>query len=273
MLAPKNLPHDFAEWNKKYNSPFGSEWWYKYINSQIKGNNFFWLNRYKLPAWIIKNIGYFGFQINSQTRIYEYPWCFKAASLEAGMRVVELGAGASGFQFVLAEYGIDVTSVDPLLNPSDKVDWLFSKDDFNHLNKAFGGKVKFVQDFLQNAKLESDYYDRIFSVSVIEHIPSAEITSLVKEIARILKPGGLFVTTIDMFLDCYPFTDKLSNEYGSNISISSLVEESGLKLKIGNPSELYGYSEFDQNKIRQRLDEFLVFNQVLTQCIVLEKIT
>ncbi|AFZ23241.1 methyltransferase family protein [Cylindrospermum stagnale PCC 7417] len=271
MLAPKNIPSEYTAWNQKQKAPVGANWWYEYVNSQKPGNNFIWRNRYKWPSFIIKKIGPFGFQVNSLSRIFEYPWCFLATPLQPGMRVVEVGAGASGFQFALAQAGLDVTSVDPLINPSESVDWIFSKDDFYHLNQSFGGKVKFIQDFLQNAKLESNQYDRVFSVSAIEHIPSQEIGSLVKEIGRILKPGGLFLATIDLFLDCYPFTNQVSNQYGSNISISSLVEESGLKLKIGNPSELYGYPEFDYNLILNRLDEFLVVNKVLTQCIVLEK--
>lgn len=272
MLAPKNIPPEFNAWNQKHKAPVGANWWYKYVNSQITGNNFTWRNRYKLPHFLIRKIGSFGFQVNSLTRIFEYPWCFLATPLQPGMSAVEVGAGASGFQFVLAEAGLDITSVDPLINPSEKVDWIFSKDDFDHLNNAFGGRVKFIQDFLQNAKLESNHYDRVFSVSAIEHIPSQEVASLVKEIGRILKPGGLFLATIDLFLDCYPFTNQVSNKYGSNISVSSLVEESGLKLKIGNPGELYGYPEFDHHQILNRLDDFLVVNKVLTQCIVLEKV-
>jgi SAM-dependent methyltransferase len=271
MLARKKLPEKFAAWNRKHKAPFGARWWSQYIDSKIKGHNFAWRNRMKLPHWLIRQIGPFGFQINSLTRTFEYPWCFFATPLAAGMRVVEIGAGASGFQFVLAESGLDVTSVDPLVNPSEKVDWIFSVEQFNHLNKAFGGGVKFIQDFLQNAGLESNYYDRAFSISAIEHIPPEEIAPLLKEIERILKPGGLFVATIDLFLDCYPFSNKTSNIVGSNISIRSLVEASGLTLKIGSHSELYGYPEFDPDTIRKRHDDFLVVNGVLAQCVVLEK--
>ncbi|MBW4688740.1 MAG: class I SAM-dependent methyltransferase [Komarekiella atlantica HA4396-MV6] len=271
MLAPKIIPSKFFIWNQKYKAPVGASWWYQYTNSKITGNNFAWRNRYNLPSELIKQIGPFGFQINSLTRIFEYPWCFFATPLEPGMRVVEVGTGASGFQFVLAQCSLDVTSVDPLINPSEKVDWIFTIEQFHKLNNVFGGKVKFIQNFLQNANLKSNYYDRIFSISAIEHIPPEELPSLAKEIERLLKPGGCFIATIDLFLDCYPFTSKPSNKYGSNISISSLVEHSGLKLKIGNPGELYGYSEFEPDNIRQRFDEFLVVDNVLTQCIVLEK--
>jgi SAM-dependent methyltransferase len=271
MLAPKSLPENFAAWNQKYKAPDGASWWVNFVNSEIRGHNFAWRNRMKLPVWIIQQIGAFGFQLNSATRTFEYPWCFFVTPLEPGMRVVEIGAGAAGFQFVLANCGLDVTSVDPLINPTEKVEWIFGNQEFNHLNNAFGGKVKFIREFLENAKLTSNYYDRVFAISAIEHIPQEAIAPLVKEIERILKPGGLFVATIDLFLDCYPFTNKASNKYGTNISVCDLIEQSGLQLKVGNPAQLYGYPEFEPENIRHNLSEFLVANNVLTQCIVLEK--
>ena len=40
--------------------------------------------------------------------------------------------------------------------------------------------------------------DAVYCVSVLEHIPNPERT--VKEVARILQPGGVFVLTIDLDL-------------------------------------------------------------------------
>ncbi|MDJ0517805.1 MAG: hypothetical protein QNJ74_16670 [Trichodesmium sp. MO_231.B1] len=88
MLAPKDLPENFNNWNQKHKAPKGALWWYKYINSNITGNNLTWRNRFKLPDWLIREIGAFGFQINSQSRVFEYPWCFIATALSPGMQVV-----------------------------------------------------------------------------------------------------------------------------------------------------------------------------------------
>lgn len=277
MLVKKDLPDNFAQWNKKYKAPTGAWLWNRLdaLSSKIspKGKNILWEKRFSFPDFLIKQIGAFGFQRNSASREYEYPLCFLSANLEKGMRVLEVGAGASGFQFALAEFGVDMTSVDPLINPSKSVDWIFTSKEFQHLNKSFGDRVNFIQDFLQNAKLDDNSYDRVFSISAIEHIPAEEIAPLVKEIARILKPSGLFIATIDLFLDCYPFTDKVSNRFGSNISIFNLIQDSGLTIKQGNPQELYGYPEFKPEIIRQNLDQYLVINNtILTQFIILEKL-
>jgi 2-polyprenyl-3-methyl-5-hydroxy-6-metoxy-1,4-benzoquinol methylase len=274
MLAPNTIPHEFRVWNQKYKSPFGALWWVLLTQSRLRfpGRDTLWANRMNLPFWLLHCIGPFGYQQNSPSRKFEYPWCFFATPLHPGMHAVEIGAGASGFQFVMVQQGVEVISVDPLINPNERVDWRYSREQFSRLNDAFGGQVTFIQDYLQNAHLQSNHYDRVFCVSVIEHLAQAEIEPLVKEIKRILKPGGFLVATIDLFLDCYPFTDKVSNEFGSNISVRSLIEQSGFVLKKGSLSELYGYPEFNPHKILKKRHHFLCFNNTLTQCLVLEKI-
>jgi len=279
MLAPRELPRAFAEWNHKYKAPFGSKWWTRLLGSKWFGigsirytRMLVWKYRTRWPSWVIRSIGPFGFQTNSATRIYEYPWAYYATPLGNGcLRAVDVGSGASGFQFVLASAGIRVVSVDPLINPSESVNWRFSIDDFHRLNRAFGARVKFICDLLEAAHLESDNYDRIFAISVLEHIPWGPLKELVREIARILKPGGYFVATIDLFLDCYPFTKKEANEYGGNISVKDLIEASGLQLVFGEPSDLCGFAEFSPEAVIRRKDDYLVVNNVMTQCIVMQK--
>lgn len=273
MLALKQIPQEYIQWNQENKAPFGPDWWGKLLTSRMRGVNFIWRNRITLlPFSVMRQLGCFAFQLNSNTRIFEYPWCFHATPLEPEMQVVEIGAAASGFQFVLANSGLKVTSVDPLINPSEEVKWIFTEKEFSRLNHAFGDKVTFIHNFLQNINLPSNSVDRVFSVSVIEHIPPQEIQLLLEEIIRILTPGGFFIATIDLFLNCAPFTNKIKNKFGSNISIAELLKSSNLRLKVGNLEELYGYPEFDKDKILERLDKFLVVDNVLTQCIVVEKI-
>ena len=40
------------------------------------------------------------------------------------------------------------------------------------------------------------YFDRIFSISVIEHIPSSGDSEALRELARVLKPGGMLSLTV-----------------------------------------------------------------------------
>ena len=191
------------------------------------------------------------------------------------MRVVDLGSGASGFQFALADRGVEVVSVDPLLSPAGmrKKDWSFTEANLRRLNRAFGGKVRFVRAFLEEARLDSAAFDRVFSISVFEHIPPEAIQTTVRQVHRILKPGGLLVLTLDLFLDCWPFTRKQENVYGSNIQAPAFLDDGRFTLVVGRREELCGFAEFDPQAILARREEFLVVNDVLTQCMVLQKAT
>jgi len=126
---------------------------------------------------------------------------------------------------------------------------------------------------LQEARLRADEVDTIYSVSTIEHIPLAEIPSLMQEISRVLKPGGFCVLTVDLFLNLQPFSRRTSNEFGTNVPPWLLVESSGLQLVQGNPSELLGFAEFDEREILAHLDEYLIGSSypALAQCLVLQK--
>lgn len=48
--------------------------------------------------------------------------------------------------------------------------------------------------------LPESYFDCVFSVSVVEHIPDSDLPNVFRDAARILKPGGLFIHAIDMYL-------------------------------------------------------------------------
>jgi SAM-dependent methyltransferase len=227
-----------------------------------------------MPPWLVRRLGPFVFQPNSWTRAFEYPWCFYTIDPRPGMNLVELGAGASGLQFVLSQEQVEVTSVDPLVAPEGVNSvhrWSFSASDFEKLNAVFGTNIRFINDHLQNAKLPAESFDAVLSVSVIEHIPPDVLPGLMREIARILKPSGRFVATVDLFSDCQPFTELERNRFGTNVSIRDLVEHSGLELIAGDRSVLCGYREFQPLRIQQEVDRYLKVSNVLTQCVVMQK--
>lgn len=293
LLAPRTLSDEFARWNVRHKSPNGPQWLIQlkklrpsrpaspatvastapatapaYAPSKPKAKPSW---KWSLPGPVMRLFGPFAYQANSATRAFEYPWIYQQVGAKPGMKIIDLGAGASGLQFVMADSGAEVTTVDPLINPDDELDWVFTDVEYHKLNRAFGNKVRFIREFLENAKLPADSFDRVVACSVIEHIPQEPAVSLMREVGRVLKPGGRFVATIDLFLDTVPFTDKPRNMWGTNVSVRALIEASGLKIVVGNKAELFGYPEFDPATIKRNRDRYLVVNDVLTQCVVLEK--
>jgi len=48
--------------------------------------------------------------------------------------------------------------------------------------------------------LPTSRFDVVFSISVLEHVPTANLADLFKDCARVLKPGGRMLHAIDMYL-------------------------------------------------------------------------
>jgi SAM-dependent methyltransferase len=72
----------------------------------------------------------------------------------------------------------------------------------------------YMGEFIQ--KLPQDYFDYVFSVSVVEHVPLNGLESFFADCARVLKPSGRMFHAIDTYLfdsDCeelsQPFRERL----------------------------------------------------------------
>jgi hypothetical protein len=88
-------------------------------------------------------------------------------------------------------------------------------------------------------------------------------------IRRLLKPGGLAVLTIDLFLDVAPFTSATLNKYGRNIDVRAFLESSCLTLSSGVREELCGFPEFDPDRIQRNLNAYFMGSYPgLVQCLV-----
>ena len=74
-------------------------------------------------------------------------------------------------------------------------------------------------------------------------------------------------------MNLWPFSDRESNDYGTNVPPKVLVDASGLELAAGEPSELLGYPEFDPRAILATLENYLIgaYYPALAQCFVLRK--
>src|SRR5207237_5096475 len=117
----------------------------------------------------------------------------------------------SGSQFVLDRCGCNVVNVHPGME-ARSLDWPVDAKRMARLNSAFGTSVTLHNCFLHEAPLEPGSFDRIFSISVLEHIPAEELPEIMKCAYRLLKPGGFFVITLDLFLNLRPFCSRESNE-------------------------------------------------------------
>jgi len=173
MLALSQLLDAYEEGSHRYHASFGAKWWKWFLDSkrfrmffsEYMSSNLAWTYRTKWLSWMLCFIGLFGFQLNSSTGVYKYPWIFHLILIvnNDGVKAVDIRSGASGFQLMLASSGVQVTSVDLLINLSEGIDWRFTPDEFARINHAFGGKINFVKDYFEEASRLCAFSSRAYS--------------------------------------------------------------------------------------------------------------
>lgn len=262
MLARKELPTKFQKWNARWQAPFGAE-----CGAQLSLEE-------KLNPEYVRQVGLFGFQPNNSTREVEYPWAFFAGDLHPGLTAVEIGGALSGFQFLLARHRLKVTNVDPFVDYGADGSYPADAETIHaQLNRQFRTRVVLKRSTLLEAALPQESVDRAFCISTLEHLQPDEMTRTVSEVYRILRRGGSFIVTTDLFLNLCPFTRRDRCRWGQNVSIKKLIDESKMTLAYGDPSELFGFDEFDPDRILSNLECYFIGAEypTLVQSFVLRK--
>jgi SAM-dependent methyltransferase len=158
---------------------------------------------------------------------------------------------------VLAKDGHEVHNVDPFFDYGGGDYRIDPKEEHAALNRTFGTNVILHKSTLPEADL-SGSFSAIICVSTLEHLPPESIEATLSTVKRLLAPGGLVVLTVDLFLNLTPFSERTTNVWGSNSSVAWIEDLLGYEMIAGDRSELYGYKEFETERILGRLEEFAV---------------
>jgi SAM-dependent methyltransferase len=121
------------------------------------------------------------------SRRFEYPFTASAIGNGAGHRLLDAGAGFTFFTFYMSEiHGWDVVACDA--------------DNLTALYEGVASKnVEFRRGFLENIPLPDGSVDAVMCVSVLEHMDDPR--TVVSEFARVLRPNGRLVVTMDVCRD------------------------------------------------------------------------
>ena len=132
-------------------------------------------------------------------RMWEFPFAIIESDLVKGMKVADVGCGNTPFTALLAELvgAQNVTGFDP--------DYII--DDSIEGHSHFGARKSFINslginfhnDGMTKLTAKDESFDVVFCISVLEHIDDISVKQQgVKEMARIVKPGGKLILTFDL---------------------------------------------------------------------------
>ncbi len=122
-------------------------------------------------------------------RIIELPLTLELLELNKNESILDISSPKL-LSLYLAFQGYKITI-------SDLLDYFI--DDFKLFSDKFGISPKLEAFDATKIPHGDNSFDKIFSISVLEHIPDFGDVEVVKEIARVLKPNGVFIMTLPAY--------------------------------------------------------------------------
>lgn len=123
------------------------------------------------------------------SRQVEWPWAIRAGELAPEHRVLEVGGGWSVLKYAVANrckhlYSLEVNT-EFIARTQSSIDKL-----------GLAHKITQVPGDARKLPFMDDTFDRVFCISVLEHIEENRELAL-SEMIRVLKPGGALLLTMD----------------------------------------------------------------------------
>lgn len=151
--------------------------------------------------------------------------------LPDGGRLLEVGGGSCAMMRSLRKNDpgkYECWSLDPLDGTGNgPVSASLAKPDETGMGAIPG--VKTIEERIGafSKSLPDDYFDFIFSISVLEHIPLDEWSTCFKDMRRLLKPGGYCAHSVDLHpLDGKTAADRLAALSAAQAGTLSPLDES-----------------------------------------------
>jgi SAM-dependent methyltransferase len=124
-------------------------------------------------------------------RCIETRYVLQHLGIHHGQRILDIGSPKLLSLFVATKFRVEV-------HATDLADYFFRQ--YDHYSgialSADRWRYQMRREDARQLSYSSDYFDRVFSISAIEHIPDDGDTAAIKEVARVLAPGGVGCFTV-----------------------------------------------------------------------------
>lgn len=183
-------------------------------------------------------------------KAHNRPWIEEVGQFQGGHKIVEVGGAFSLLPKYLSDkFGLEAWIADDFGKSSGEMIWSRWGNPHELPEKYPSVKYTFENFGSFSEKHPTEYFDRIFTVSTLEHIPQNERINVLKDMHRCLKHGGRQLHTIDieipamhmsmltLLVDRFKIGRMIFNKYKSEIiRWVELFEQSGIKVQASIPS-------------------------------------
>lgn len=165
-------------------------------------------------------------RFESTLKDVQRPWAVKAilGVVPVGSKILEIGGGEPLVSGFLQELGYRVTLIDPYDGSGN------GPKDYQRFRRTYP-KVRIFREYFKkdSPALAGEVFDCIFSVSVLEHIPTEELQNTFDGIAQFLRPGGCSIHCIDDVVDG-PTADWHFQEVMEVLALQYRLQNPGISL-------------------------------------------
>lgn len=178
------------------------------------------------------------------SRLWEYPFAILAADLTPGMTCADVGCGRTPFTVYLAQQpNIHVTGFDPdFFSEGERHSTFGVSSDFK---RSTGLDIRTCS--MTHLDAPDNHFDRVFCLSVIEHLEAPVARAGMREMARVLKPGGRLIVTVDVAIhDTLSPVDPMALIWESglliagNVNLNWPTKRFGIGYHGGRPADVFG---------------------------------
>ena len=170
--------------------------------------------------------------LSERNKLWENAWVIRHSGVRAGHRVLDIGGASTAFVFYLANLGCPVKVIDN--------DWSCCGIVYNtnYVAKKMGWDIEALdRDIAKPIPFPDESFDRVFSICTVEHLPSSVRRAMMREAARVLKPGGIMSITFDYDKNRKTLISDKGLRFGYKQKLfEEIIDPSGLSI--------YGNDEF-----------------------------
>ena len=186
--------------------------------------------------------------------------------VKEGQKILDAGSQNSLFSVMLARLGCEVYPID--INPISMDGGLVLKRQFD-LGSKFNPKIA----DMRSLPFPDEFFDAVFSLSVVEHIPDDGDIQAIQELFRVVKRDGYIGLTIDFYKEFLrgkdvidPAVPILQQKYWW--VQERIYNEQAIWDRIIHPSNCHVVGEIDYNYI-----EPAIYNIYTMASLVLKKVS